>query len=46
MFQQRKIIFLKKLTITDFDVREKIHNNINKFKIVAIDFGIKKSILQ
>ena len=35
----------KETTITDFDKREKIHNNINKFKIVAIDFGIKKSIL-
>ena len=35
----------KETTMTDFDVREKIQNNINKFKIVAIDFGIKKSIL-
>ena len=35
----------KETTLTDFDVREKIYNNINKFKIVAIDFGIKKSIL-
>ncbi len=34
----------KEITITDFDVRESI-NNINKFKVVAIDFGIKKSIL-
>ena len=35
----------KEITITDFDVRESINNKINKFKIVAIDFGIKKSIL-
>ncbi len=35
----------KEATMTDFDVRERPHNNINKFKIVAIDFGIKKSIL-
>ena len=35
----------KETTMTDFDVREKTYNNINKFKIVAIDFGIKKSIL-
>jgi carbamoyl-phosphate synthase small subunit len=41
----KKNYFFKETTITDFDVREKINNNINKFKIVAIDFGIKKSIL-
>ena len=41
----KKNYFFNETTITDFDVREKIHNNINKFKIVAIDFGIKKSIL-
>ncbi len=35
----------KETTMTDFDVRERVYNNINKFKIVAIDFGIKKSIL-
>ena len=35
----------KEITITDFDVRESINNNINKFRVVAIDFGIKKSIL-
>ncbi len=35
----------KELTIADFDVRESINNNINKFRVVAIDFGIKKSIL-
>ena len=35
----------KETTMTNFDVREGIYNNINKFKIVAIDFGIKKSIL-
>ena len=32
-------------TMTDFDVRKKLTNNVNIFKIVAIDFGIKKSIL-
>ena len=32
-------------TKTDFDVRKKLFHNINKLKIVAIDFGIKKSIL-
>ncbi len=41
----KKNYFFKETAITDFDVREKIHKNINKFKIVAIDFGIKKSIL-
>ena len=41
----KKNYIFKDTTRTDFDVREKIHNNINKFKIVAIDFGIKKSIL-
>ena len=35
----------KDTTMTDFDVREKVSNNVNLFKIVAIDFGIKKSIL-
>ena len=30
---------------TDFDVRKKYSEKNNKFKIVAIDFGIKKSIL-
>ncbi len=35
----------KEITIADFDVRENINNNINKFRVVAIDFGIKKSIL-
>ncbi len=35
----------KEITITDFDVRESISNNIKKFNVVAIDFGIKKSIL-
>ena len=35
----------KEITITEFDVRESIKNNINKFRVVAIDFGIKKSIL-
>ena len=32
-------------TMTHFDVRERLSNIKNKFKIVAIDFGIKKSIL-
>ena len=35
----------KETTKTDFDVREKSHNNPKKLKIVALDFGIKKSIL-
>ena len=30
---------------TDFDVRKRYSGNTNKLKIVAIDFGIKKSIL-
>ena len=41
----KKNYISKETTMTDFDVRERSHNNINKFKIVAIDFGIKKSIL-
>ena len=32
-------------TKTDFDVRKKLYKNTKKLKIVAIDFGIKKSIL-
>ena len=32
-------------TETDFDVRKRYSDNPNKLKIVAIDFGIKKSIL-
>ena len=32
-------------TMTDFDVRKTLNDNVNIFKIVAIDFGIKKSIL-
>ena len=35
----------KEITSADFDVRESINKNINKFRVVAIDFGIKKSIL-
>ncbi len=35
----------KETSITDFDVRKKSFSNVNKFKIVAIDYGIKKSIL-
>ncbi len=41
----KKNYISKEVAMTDFDVREKTHHNINKFKIVAIDFGIKKSIL-
>ncbi len=41
----KKNYISKEITITDFDVRESVNNNINKFKVVAIDFGIKKSIL-
>ena len=41
----KKNYISKETTMTDFDIREKLTNNINKFKIVAIDFGIKKSIL-
>ena len=32
-------------TETDFDVRKRYSDKLNKLKIVAIDFGIKKSIL-
>ncbi len=32
-------------TETDFDVRKRYSENTNKLKVVAIDFGIKKSIL-
>ncbi len=35
----------KETTKTDFDRRERLSNNIKKFKIIAIDFGIKRSIL-
>ena len=35
----------KKISDTDFDVRKKYSDMSKKFKIVAIDFGIKKSIL-
>ena len=41
----KKSYISKKTKITDFYVRERLSNNINKFKIVAIDFGIKISIL-
>ena len=40
-----KNYIFKETSITDFDVRKKSFNNVNEFKIVAIDFGIKKSIL-
>ena len=32
-------------TETDFDVRKRYSEKLKKFKIVVIDFGIKKSIL-
>ena len=35
----------KNTTETDFDVRKKYSEKMKKLKIVAIDFGIKKSIL-
>ncbi len=35
----------KEYTKTDFDVRKRSSNNLNILKIVAVDFGIKKSIL-
>jgi len=35
----------QKPTETNFDIRERHHDRPNKLKIVAIDFGIKKSIL-
>ena len=35
----------KNPSLTDFDVRKKYAKKNNKFKIIAIDFGIKKSIL-
>ena len=41
----KKVYISKETSMTDFDLRERLSNNINKFKIVAIDFGIKKSIL-
>ncbi len=37
--------FWQKTTETDFDVRKKYSHKPYKFKVVAIDFGIKKSIL-
>ena len=41
----KKNYISKEITFADFDVRESIDNNINKIRVVAIDFGIKKSIL-
>ena len=35
----------KNTSLTDFDVRKRYAKKNNKFKIVAIDFGIKNSIL-
>ena len=37
--------FWKNPTETDFDVRKRYSDKSNKLKVVAIDFGIKKSIL-
>ena len=37
--------FWQNTTETDFDVRKKYSDKTNKLKVVAIDFGIKKSIL-
>jgi len=41
----KKQYLWKNKTETDFDVRERYSKKSNKLKIVAIDFGIKKSIL-
>ena len=41
----KKKYFWQNPTDTDFDVRNKHNNKQKKFKVVAIDFGIKKSIL-
>ena len=41
----KKQYLWQKHSETDFDVRKKYPEKPNKFKIVAIDFGIKKSIL-
>jgi len=41
----RKEYFWRSTTQTDFDIREVNCNTTKKFKIIAIDFGIKKSIL-
>ena len=41
----KKNYLWKNTTVTDFDVRISFTKDSNKFKIVAIDFGIKQSIL-
>ena len=41
----KKQYFWRNISETDFDVRKRNYDHLKKFKIVAIDFGIKKSIL-
>ncbi|MDC3168477.1 glutamine-hydrolyzing carbamoyl-phosphate synthase small subunit [Prochlorococcus sp. AH-716-D22] len=41
----RRSYLLNENTMTDFYLNERSSHNMNRFKIVAIDFGIKKSIL-
>ncbi len=41
----KKSYFWNDTTKTDFDRRQSLFKNKNQFKIVAIDFGIKRSIL-
>ncbi len=41
----KKEYICEETSMTDFDVRKVKINNVNKLRIVAIDFGIKKSIL-
>ena len=41
----KKKYLWKNPTETDFDVRKRYSDKLNKLRIVAIDFGIKKSIL-
>ncbi len=41
----KKQYFWQDPTKTDFDIRARFSGKPNRFKIVAIDFGIKKSIL-
>ncbi len=41
----KKNYIWKTTTKTNFDIRKKNSNHLNKLKIIAIDFGIKESIL-
>ena len=41
----KKNFLWRETTKTNFDIRERLSNKSKKFKIAAIDFGIKKSIL-